>query len=55
MDKLLKVEKEQDDDEEDDCFAPRKLFLFGIESFKPTPAKEPWNDNAFGEFQYMEW
>lgn len=52
MDKLLKVENEQEEDEEDDCFAPRKLFLSGIESFKPTPAKD---DNAFGEFQIMEW
>lgn len=40
MDKLLKVEIEQEEDEEDDGFAPRKLFLSGIESFKPTPAKD---------------
>lgn len=32
MDKLLKVEIEQEEDEEDDGFAPRKLFLSGIES-----------------------
>lgn len=47
MDKLLKVEIEQEEDEEDDGFAPRNLFLSGIESFKPTPAK--------AEVQIMEW
>lgn len=47
MDKLLKVEIEQEEDEEDGGFAPRKLFLSGIESFKPTPAKD--------EVQIMEW
>lgn len=47
MDKLLKVEIEQEEDEEDDGFAPRKLFLSGIKSFKPTPAKD--------EVQIMEW
>lgn len=47
MDKLLKVEIEQEEDEEDDGFAPRKLFLSGNESFKPTPAKD--------EVQIMEW
>lgn len=47
MDKLLMVEKEQKEYEEDDGFAPRKLFLSGIQSFKPTPAKD--------EVQIMEW
>ncbi|XP_061181215.1 uncharacterized protein LOC133189840 [Saccostrea echinata] len=36
MDKLLRIEKEPEDSEDDDCFVPRKLFFFHVDTFKRT-------------------
>ncbi|XP_062566192.1 uncharacterized protein LOC134228555 isoform X2 [Saccostrea cucullata] len=46
MDKLLRIEKELEDSEDDDCFVPRKLFFFQVDTFKEakaSPAQGPRN------------